>query len=136
MVWHDHTHVTSRETIATTGWFGELVQVKSDRLLSAFGLCFFSILKLSQHRYVAQLAARLRQHTPITTLVGILSAGRLHLGVGGRVLLFVICIRDDAAGQVALRGEAPCHYQIDGGRSGGPLLTRYVWWEWDSPPAS
>ena len=52
----------------------------------------------------AQLAARLRQHPPITTLVGILSAGRLHLGVGGRVLLVVICIRDDAAGQVALRG--------------------------------
>ena len=25
---------------------------------------------------------------------------------------------------------------IDGGRSGGPLLTRYVWWKWDSPPAS
>ena len=47
---------------------------------------------------------RLRQHPPITTLVGILSAGRLHLGVGGRVLLVVICIRDDAAGQVALRG--------------------------------
>ena len=61
-------------------------------------------LKLSQHRYAAQLAARLRQHPPITTLVGILSAGRLHLGVGGRVLLVVICIRDDAAGQVALRG--------------------------------
>ena len=62
------------------------------------------LLKLSQHRYAAQLAARLRQHTPTTTLVGILPAGRLHLGVGGRVLLVVICIRDDAAGQVALRG--------------------------------
>ena len=62
------------------------------------------LLKLSQHRYAAQLAARLRQHTPITTLVGILPAGRLHLGVGGRVLLVAICIRDDAAGQVALRG--------------------------------
>ena len=50
------------------------------------------LLKLSQHRYAAQLAARLRQHTPITTLVGILPAGRLHLGVGGRVLLVVIII--------------------------------------------
>ena len=60
------------------------------------------LLKLSQHRYAAQLAARLRQHTPTT--IGILPAGRLHLGVGGRVLLVVICIRDDAAGQGALRG--------------------------------
>ena len=62
------------------------------------------LLKLSQHRYAAQLAARLRQHTPITTQVGTLLAGHLHLGVGGRVLLIVICIRDDAAGQVARRG--------------------------------
>ena len=37
----------------------------------ALGLCnrlLFS-LKLSQHRYAAQLAARLRQHTPITATV-------------------------------------------------------------------
>ena len=47
---------------------------------------------LSTHHSAAQLSARQRQHTPTTTLVGTRSAGRLHLGVGSRVLLVVICM--------------------------------------------
>ena len=59
-----------------------------------YGTALLFFIELSQYRPAAQLAARLRQYTLIAILVGIMSAGRLHLGAGGRVLLVVICIRD------------------------------------------